>query len=212
MPATAAEITKPLDPIPTGVERLAPRPYQPLAIVEAKPSWASDFELVAQQLRAALDHRVLAIEHVGSTSVPGLAAKDVLDVDLIVADPGADEAWYAGALEAAGFVFVLREPPWYEHRFFCRAPLPSSSPPPLLPSVNLHVFGPDCAEHVRHCLFRDRLRAHAEDRERYQAVKREAMRAASEGGETMGVYTARKDAVVREILDRAFRENGLLGP
>ncbi|KAK8103110.1 hypothetical protein PG984_016256 [Apiospora sp. TS-2023a] len=208
MPATAADITKPLYPIPTGVERLAPRPYQPMAIVEAKPSWASDFELVAQQLRTALDNRLLAIEHVGSTSVPGLAAKDVLDVDLIVADPGADEAWYAGALEAAGFVFVLRESAWYEHRFFSRAPLPS----PPLPPVNLHVFGPDCPEHVRHCLFREHLRAHTEDRERYQAVKREAMRATSEGGETMGAYTARKDAVVREILDRAFRENGLLSP
>ena len=71
----------------------------------------------------------MVVEHVGSTSVPGLAAKPFLDVLLLVPDPG-DEAAYVPRLEAAGFLLHVREPDWHEHRFFRAHD----------PEVQIHVF------------------------------------------------------------------------
>ena len=106
--------------------------------------------------------RVLRLEHVGSTSVPGLVAKPRIDILLVVADPAA-EASYAPALEAAGYTLRVREPDWHEHRMF-------SGPET---AVNLHVFGPGSPEIERMLRFRDHLRTNTEDRERYAAAKRE---------------------------------------
>jgi len=92
--------------------------------------------------------RALQLEHVGSTSVPGLAAKPVIGIDLMVADPGRERD-YVPALEAVGFRLVIREPWWYGH-LALRAGEPARS---------LHVFGPDSPELARHRSFRDWLRA-----------------------------------------------------
>jgi GrpB-like predicted nucleotidyltransferase (UPF0157 family) len=94
--------------------------------------------------------------------VPGLAAKNRLDIDLIVADP-ADEPSYVPALEPAGYVLRTRDPDWYEHRCLWTHDH----------GVNLHVSGPDCDEHLRHLIFRDWLRDHPDDRDRYAAEKRQ---------------------------------------
>lgn len=212
MPPTNAEIVTYLEPDEADVERIARRqvPLLGLGLAEPRPEWAARFAEVAAAIRTALAGLpAITVEHVGSTAVPGLPAKDVLDVDLVVPDPRA-EAAYVPALEALGFRFLLREPRWYEHRFFVReAPAPGHA---ARQAVNLHVFGPDAAEPVRHRLFRDRLRAHAADRDRYAAAKRDALRATLSAGEDVPAYTARKDAVVRDILENAFKEHGLLPP
>jgi len=138
---------------------------------------------------AALGPRVVRLEHVGSTSVPDLPAKPIVDVVLEVVD-SADEPSYVPALESAGFELRIREPDWYEHRV-----LKSSTA-----DVNLHVFTVGCAEVERMLRFRDRLRTDAADRELYAAAKRDL--AAREWRYTQQYADAKSD-VVREILSRA---------
>jgi GrpB protein len=98
-----------------------------------------------------LGERVVRLEHVGSTSAPGLAAKPIIDIPLVVPD-SADEPAYVPDLEAAGYRLVIREPEWFQHRCFKG---PDSN-------VNLHVYSPGCPEIKRYLLFRGRLRAHPE--------------------------------------------------
>jgi GrpB-like predicted nucleotidyltransferase (UPF0157 family) len=163
------------------------------------PSWPQQYERLAARIREALGWRVLQLEHTGSTSVPGLAAKPVIDIDLIVADPDREQD-YVPALERAGFRLVVREPWWYGHRCLRGDE----------PRCNLHVSGFDSPEPVRKRLFRDWLRCNPEERERYAAAKQQAAAAANANGEHVMQYNARKEAVVREIYQRAFAAAGLL--
>jgi GrpB-like predicted nucleotidyltransferase (UPF0157 family) len=133
-----------------------------IEIHDYDPRWPEQYAREAGRIRTALGDSVLALEHVGSTSVPGLAAKPRIDIDLIVADT-TDEDAYVPALEAAGYVLHVREPDWYQHRLFHSRDS----------RVNLHVFAPGCDEHARHLVFRDWLRTHPGDRDRYEAVKRD---------------------------------------
>jgi GrpB-like predicted nucleotidyltransferase (UPF0157 family) len=160
------------------------------------PSWPGRFDALAAGVRAALGETALAVEHVGTTSVPGLAAKDVIDIDLTVPNPR-EESSYVPALEAAGWVLTIREPSWHEHRCLTRREGARS---------NLHVFAPDCPEVIRNRMFRDWLVGHHDDRERYEAAKR----AAVPGGGHVMDYNARKQDVIRDIYDRLFRAAGLL--
>src|SRR5919206_3260038 len=112
------------------------------------PAWPQLFAREADRVRAVLGERALRIEHVGSTAVPGLAAKPIIDMLLVVPD-SADEAAYVPALEEhAGYVLRIREPDWYQHRLFKG---PDTD-------VNLHVLSTGCAEIDRMLLFRDWLR------------------------------------------------------
>jgi GrpB-like predicted nucleotidyltransferase (UPF0157 family) len=172
-----------------------PPPPETIAIVAYDPDWPRRYGTLATEIRAALGNVALDLEHVGSTSVEGLAAKDVIDIDLTVADPR-DEARYVPALERLGYVLTIREPSWHEHRCLRHTE----------PRANLHVFGPDCPEAIRHRMFRDWLRAHPEDRARYEDAKR----AAIPGGGNVADYNGRKQDVVREIYDRLFRAAGML--
>lgn len=165
-----------------------------IEIVDPDAAWPGVFEMLRSRIDGALGDRVLATEHVGSTSVPGLAAKPVIDIDLTVADTD-DEDAYVPALEALGFVLRVREPWWLGHRCLVSAE----------PAANLHVWPPDSPEAARHRLFRDWLRADEADRQRYAAVKREV---AADG--LMSEYNARKEGVIREIYTRAFTAAGLL--
>ena len=81
------------------------------------PHWPELFSREADRVRAVLGSRALRVEHAGSTSVPGLIAKPIVDLVLVVADSAEEEA-YAPALEAAGYVLRIREPHWYQHRMF----------------------------------------------------------------------------------------------
>src|SRR6266545_1198006 len=135
--------------------------------------------------------RALEIEHAGSTSVPGLAAKPVIDIVLVVRD-SADEAAYVPQLEAAGYVLRIREPDWFEHRLLKG---PDTN-------VNIHVFSPGCAEVERMLLFRDWLRRNEADHDLYERAKREL---AQKQWNYVQDYADAKSAVVEEILARARR-------
>jgi GrpB-like predicted nucleotidyltransferase (UPF0157 family) len=172
-----------------------PPPPETVTIVPYDPHWPRRYEDLSTKIRAALGDLVLDVEHVGSTSVEGLSAKDIIDIDLTVADPR-EEARYVPALERLGYVLTAREPSWHEHRCLRLTE----------PRVNLHVFGPDCPEVIRHRMFRDWLRAHPDDRARYEDAKRKAI----PGGGNVMDYNARKQEVIREIYDRLFRAAGML--
>jgi len=172
-----------------------------IEVVEYDEEWPAAFERVAGVVRGALGDRVLELHHVGSTSVVGLPAKPVIDADLVVADP-ADEPSYVPDLEAVGFVHTIREPWWHEHRL-----LKMESP-----TTYLHVFGPDCAEVVRHLMFQAWLRDHPDDLKTYAEAKRAAaaeMNARPGGGTGMD-YNRHKEPVVRAIYERMFRADGML--
>ena len=98
-------------------------------------AWSRQFSLHAQHIRDALSEKVLLLEHVGSTSVPGLSAKPIIDMVLAVSN-SADEPSYVPLLEARGFVLTIREPDWFEHRLL-KAPDIAG---------NLHVFSVGCEE------------------------------------------------------------------
>jgi GrpB-like predicted nucleotidyltransferase (UPF0157 family) len=126
------------------------------------PAWPAIFEGEAAKVRAALGEAAMEVHHAGSTSVPGLCAKPIVDMVLVVAD-SADEASYVPALEGAGFALRIREPDWFEHRLLKGAD----------PAVNLHVFSAGCPEIARMLAFRDRLRTNQADRRLYEATKRD---------------------------------------
>jgi GrpB-like predicted nucleotidyltransferase (UPF0157 family) len=138
----------------------SPRHDGTITIAEYSTHWPELYEREAQRIRRTLGSGVRQLEHVGSTSVPGLAAKPLIDICLAVADP-ADESGYAPALESAGYVLRVREPDWHEHRLFKG---PDTD-------VNLHVFAAGDAEIGRMVRFRDRLRTHSPDRELYERTK-----------------------------------------
>lgn len=188
-------------PVPEGESPWvgAARPGTVIEIVDADPAWSAAFDRLEARIRAALGPRVLQLAHVGSTAVPGLPAKPLIDVDLIVADPEAEAGWLP-PLEAAGLVLRVREPWWEGHRLLRAED----------PVANVHVFGPDAAEPWRHRVLRDHLRRDEADRDRYAAAKRAAAEAATAAGEHVEQYNARKEEVLRRIVERAFRAAGLL--
>lgn len=168
-------------------------------VVAPDPTWPEQAAELCRTVRSALGGVVVSLEHVGSTSVPGLAAKPIIDLVLAVRDPG-DEDAYVPALEAQGFVLTVREPWWHEHRMFRHH----------APRTNLHVHPAGSVEPERMVIFRDWLRSHDDDRDLYAAAKRAASADAAAAGEHVMQYNARKQAVVRQIYDRAFRAAGLL--
>lgn len=172
----------------------------PIHVVEYDPRWPEQFDVVADRIRTALGDRVIELDHIGSTSVPGSAAKPVIDVDLVVAD-SADEHAYAPALEATGFRLLVRERDWHEHRMF------SSDDP----RTNLHVFSPGCPELSRHRMFRDWLRTRPDDLALYCDTKVAAAAASSGAGEHVMEYNQRKEPVIRDIYDRMFHAHGFHG-
>src|SRR5690349_21881543 len=89
----------------------------PITLADYDPGWPVLFAREAARIRAALGDRAVQIEHAGSTSVPGLAAKPIIDILLAVPD-SSDEHASVPALEAAGYVLRIREPDWFEHRLF----------------------------------------------------------------------------------------------
>lgn len=128
---------------------------------EPDPAWPLRYDALAERLRRALGAEIHRLEHVGSTSVPGLVAKPIVDVVLEVADSAREDA-YVPALERLGYRLRIREPAWFEHRLLR----------PETGDVNLHVFSAGCPETARMVRFRDHLRECEEDRDRYAAAKR----------------------------------------
>ena len=154
-------------------------------------AWPLLFRQLEKQIHEALGDGVLLLEHVGSTSVPGLSAKPVIDMVLVVAD-SRDESSYVGPLEKKGYVLRIREPDWHEHRLL------------KSPEVegNLHVFSKGCEEVERMLLFRDWLCDQADERFLYEKTKREL---AARTWKYRQNYADAKSEVVQEILGRARR-------
>jgi GrpB-like predicted nucleotidyltransferase (UPF0157 family) len=171
-----------------------PRLVGRIKVADYDPAWPRLFQREAARIRAVLGQRVVLLEHVGSTSVPGLAAKPIIDILLVVADSG-DEPAYVPDLEAAGYVLVIREPEWHQHRMFHG---PDTN-------VQLHVYSPGSLEIERYLVFRDRLRSDPVDRERYQRVKRELAQRDWRYGQQ---YADAKTEVVEEIIARAQGQPG----
>ena len=161
----------------------------PIEIADYDPGWPDLFRREADRIRATLGERALQIEHVGSTSVPELAAKPIIDILLVVAD-SADEDAYVAPLEAVGYVLRIREPDWHEHRVLKG---PDTN-------VNLHVFSSASDEIERMLIFRDRLRSHESDRLLYERSKREL---AQRSWVYVQDYADAKSEVVEAIISRA---------
>ncbi len=162
----------------------------PVDLAEYDPSWPVLFEREAARIRAVLGDRVRLLEHVGSTSVPGLAAKPIIDILLAVSD-SSDETAYVPPMEAAGYVLRIREPEWFEHRLF-------KGPDTL---VNVHVFTTGSPEVERMLAFRDWLRSHDEDRLLYERAKRDL---AAREWKYVQHYADAKTEVVAAIVARAL--------
>jgi GrpB-like predicted nucleotidyltransferase (UPF0157 family) len=169
----------------------------PIQLCEHDAAWPAAYRKEAARIRRALGARARRLEHVGSTSVPGLAAKPIIDIVLEVSDPS-DEPAYVPDLQDAGYVLRIREAEWFEHRM-----LRGTSP-----AVNLHVFGAGCPETQRMVRFRDWLRGHPPDRARYDSAKREL---AAQGWTYMQQYADAKTSVIAAILERAGAASGESG-
>ena len=162
----------------------------PVLLSEYDPAWPVMFEREAVRIREALGDQVRLLEHAGSTSVPGLAAKPIIDMVLAVPDSTA-EADYVPPMEAAGFVLRIREPEWFEHRLF-KGPDTNT---------NVHVFTDGSPEIARMLAFRDWLRSHDDDRRLYERTKREL---AARDWKFVQHYADAKTEVVAEITGRAM--------
>jgi GrpB-like predicted nucleotidyltransferase (UPF0157 family) len=166
-----------------------PLPGGSIVLVDYDPHWPELFAREAERVRLSLGERVLRLEHCGSTSVPGLTAKPIVDMVLEVAN-SADESTYVTSLEQAGYVLRIREPDWYQHRLFKG---PDTD-------INLHVFSAGCPEIERMLLFRDRLRSNVAERDLYLRTKLEL---AQRRWKYTQNYADAKSAVVEEIVLRA---------
>jgi GrpB-like predicted nucleotidyltransferase (UPF0157 family) len=163
---------------------------QTIVIADYDPAWPERFSREEAKIRAALGEAARSVEHIGSTSVPGLAAKPIVDVLLVVGDSG-DEASYLPALEGAGYVLRVREPDFDEHRMF-RTPEQD---------VHVHVFSSGSPEIERFLLLRDRLREDQGDRELYARTKRDL---ACRDWPSMQHYAEAKTEVIEGIVARAI--------
>jgi GrpB-like predicted nucleotidyltransferase (UPF0157 family) len=161
-----------------------------IVIVDYDPTWPGRFDEQAQRIRAALGFRAKAVEHIGSTAVPGLAAKPIIDILLAIDDPR-DESTYLPALENAGYVLRIREPGFHQHRMLRTAQQ----------DVHVHVFAADCPEIERYLLLRDRLRHEAAERALYAQTKRKL---AAKDWPTTQHYAEAKSQVIEEIIGRAM--------
>jgi GrpB-like predicted nucleotidyltransferase (UPF0157 family) len=162
---------------------------QAIVVVDYDPAWPGRFRREEAKIRAALGEAALSVEHIGSTSVPGLAAKPIVDILLVVEDSG-EEASYLPALEEAGYVLRVREPDFHEHRMF-RTPEKD---------VHLHVYSAGSPEIERYLLLRNRLRENGEERELYVGTKRELAR---RDWPSMQHYAEAKTEVIEGIIARA---------
>jgi GrpB-like predicted nucleotidyltransferase (UPF0157 family) len=161
---------------------------QAIVIADYDAAWPERFRREEAKIRSVLGMAALSVEHVGSTSVPGLAAKPIVDILLVVEDSG-EEVSYLPTLEEAGYVLRVREPDFDEHRMF-RTPQKD---------VHVHVFSTGSKEIRRLLLLRDHLREDQEDRELYASTKLEL---ASRDWPSMQHYADAKTGVVEAILAR----------
>ena len=161
-----------------------------ILLVEYDPNWIDLFEHEAKRIRKTLGDKAREIQHVGSTSVPGLCAKPIIDILLLVSD-SSDEPAYVPDLEATGYILHIREPDWFQHRLFKG---PDTN-------INLHVFSEGSPEAERMLRFRNWLRNHEDDRQLYANTKREL---AQHIWKHVQDYADAKTEVVQDIMQRVL--------
>ncbi|MFD6135788.1 GrpB family protein [Isoptericola sp. NPDC056618] len=169
-----------------GVELVGGIEKREIVLVEPDPAWPARFARERERIVAALGPTAVRVDHVGSTSVPGLAAKPIVDIDVSVPDVE-DEDAYLPALLVAGYELRVREP---GHRLV-RTPERD---------VHVHVCAAGGDWERSHLLFRDRLRHDADDRAAYAALKREL---AARDWPSMNHYADAKGGLIAEITARA---------
>jgi GrpB-like predicted nucleotidyltransferase (UPF0157 family) len=160
-----------------------------IKLVDYDTEWPRQFAREAERIRTVLGDSALRIEHIGSTSVPSLVAKPIIDILLVVAD-SADEQSYVPALAATGYVLRIREPDWHQARMFKGPEI----------SLNLHVFTAGSVEIERLLLLRDRLRNDPKERQRYARAKQLLARRT---WKYVQDYADAKSEVIESIIARA---------
>lgn len=182
-----------------------------VVLSEPDDEWPHQYATEEALILGALGDRAAQLHHAGSTSVPGLAAKPLIDIVLTVPDP-VDEAAYVPPLESVGYALHHREPHWHQHRLLKKGtPHWAEDRPPGV-RVNLHVFPDDCEEVRRMLAFRDWLRLDARDRRLYEDTKRAL---ASRSWGSVQDYADAKSDVVADIMARALAaqlSNGVGSP
>lgn len=171
---------------PPEFEQIGGPERRPIELVPHDPAWARQFAERRPALQAALAGIAVRIEHIGSTAVPGLAAKPILDIQVGVPDPE-DDARLRPPLERLGYMLRVREP---AHRMY-RTPARD---------VHVHLWVAGSHHERGHLVFRDWLRRDEADRARYEAVKRDL---AGREWDDMNDYAQAKNAVIAEITARA---------
>lgn len=167
-----------------------------VVVIDADPTWPAHYETYAASLRSVLGERLRVVEHIGSTAVPGLAAKPVIDIVAAIDDPD-DEPAYLPDLVAAGWDLRVRES---GHRCLRFERPPSSADAaagePHVPA-NLHCYAPTSPEISWYLRLRDRLRADPVARARYADLKRSL---AGREWPDMNLYADAKGPLIRELL------------
>lgn len=153
------------------------------------PSWVTSYLEEEQKIQQALQQKALLIEHVGSTAIPKLSAKPIIDILLLVKDSSI-ESLYLPELVASGYVLRIREPEWYEHRMFYSK----------VKEVHLHVFSLSCTEEKNMLNFRNWLRSNEKDRLKYELAKQKL---AAQQWLTVQEYADAKTPVITEIKKHA---------
>ena len=167
-----------------------------MEIADPDPLWPVLYEAEARRLAQDLGPALRALEHIGSTAVPGLAAKPVLDIMAAVATLEEADARLP-LLAASGY--ALRATGMRERLFLQRAPSPDR------PAANLHIVTLASWPGRKERRFRDHLRAHPEEAALYAALKRDL---APRFGADLEGYTRAKTALIQEIMDRAANASG----
>lgn len=174
-------------------------PTSDIRIVPYDPDWPALYDNFHEMITRVLGDDILSIDHIGSTAVPGLSAKPIIDITITVPNPARENEWVP-KLEAVGFDLTVREPWWHEHRMMRYTS----------PAAHLHVFGSAAPEPIRHRLFRDWLISRPKDRNLYEQSKFAASDEKDRLGQHVMDYNTRKEHVIHEIYERAFRNAGLI--
>ena len=162
-----------------------------IVVVPYRQDWPETFRLHVARIAAALGDAALQIEHIGSTAVPGLAAKPIVDMLVVVAD-SADEDAYLPAMQRAGYALRVREPAFEEHRMLRTAER----------DVHVHVLSAGSPEARRYLRFRDALRGAPFLRARYQALKQAL---ATQEWQDMNAYAEAKSGMIEAIIQWSAR-------
>lgn len=162
-----------------------------IKVVPYNENWPLEFEKIRVEIATVLGDTVIAIEHVGSTSVPGLWAKPIIDLDIVIEDALFEivksKLALLGYNHQGNLGITGREAFGYEAK-------------PHLMTHHLYVCAKDSPELIRHLSFRDYLRTCEEDREKYGKIKQEM---AQKFPYDVDGYIAGKDPVIREIYRKA---------